>query len=705
MSPRATPDEGHDGSQPSKKKLKREPSSRATAKDTDGAVSKPSKYAKTKAKLSLLPSLPLDVLFEIIGHLPPIDILYLSRTTKDFRGILMHKSAISIWKASVSNNPGLPECPKDMSLPAWVNIVYSPHCHNCIERKVLKIDWLLRVRLCESCIKSSTPKLLRGDQQLNSANKLDKIVLQCVPFSTVPFHKGKCCLVEEERKFLKDLEAAEDKTAFVSSRKKELAVRQEHATGCKDWIESQCQERWDELAAIRTKRKMEIFGKLEELGFIEELEYLEDLEDTPGDLIRPELCLFSDHPDVKASKPLTQRSWKNIEPRLLEYMEKVKAHRLAAERLAIVRKREKIAISAWVRFRMQFPAERLMPSGTEMLSWAQVKAIIELPSSVAAKEKDESLTKDDQAACPDGEAETNPELTVISPALFTRVYESLDSKISRWEEGKIRELSDQAAIGPSSAWWRCRSPSDDMKTLQLAACVFSCEDKRSTHHAFPHYHNVYPVMWYPEFLHHPCNTTGKYISNEDVPDNALFDSPKPTHWCRRSEWTSCSIFWDTKASRAVKRVLEACGEDYRVVTTQDMDEKDPRFICLKCSYGAKCDGQRPRKVMGWRKAVQHCMLVHWGDQAVTWQKITDKSAVEARLLSEARSISSNIWRCAHCRDSSLERDGKKTEDLVKEHLKDSHSITDGMSGVDYYKAVDYPPPAIASVQMTPEEVV
>jgi len=99
------------------------------------------------------------------------------------------------------------------------------------------------------------------------------------------------------------------------------------------------------------------------------------------------------------------------------------------------------------------------------------------------------------------------------------------------------------------------------------------------------------------------------------------------------------------------------------------------------------------------------MLVHWGDVAVTWERVTEESAVEARRLSTTRSMGTNIWRCAHCRDSSLERDGKKTEDLVKEHLDDLHDITDGVKGRDYYGAVDSPPPVIATVHITPKEVV
>ncbi|KAF8215809.1 hypothetical protein K438DRAFT_1560328, partial [Mycena galopus ATCC 62051] len=91
----------------------------------------------------------------IFGHLPPLDILHLARTTKGFRSILMHRSAVSIWKASLGQVCGLPEKPDDMSHPAWVNLAYSAHCHNCVEHKVLKVDWLLRIRLCETCVKSA----------------------------------------------------------------------------------------------------------------------------------------------------------------------------------------------------------------------------------------------------------------------------------------------------------------------------------------------------------------------------------------------------------------------------------------------------------------------------------------------------------------------------------------------------------------------
>jgi hypothetical protein len=66
---------------------------------------------------------------QIFGHLLPLDVLHLARTTKDFRRVLMHRSAKSIWKSALSNVPGLPECPPDMSHPAFANLAFDPHCH------------------------------------------------------------------------------------------------------------------------------------------------------------------------------------------------------------------------------------------------------------------------------------------------------------------------------------------------------------------------------------------------------------------------------------------------------------------------------------------------------------------------------------------------------------------------------------------------
>ncbi|KAJ7155902.1 hypothetical protein C8R43DRAFT_998367 [Mycena crocata] len=660
-------------SQPPQKKLKREPACPTNLKNH------PLKNVKcAKSKLSLLPSLPLDVLFEIFGHLPPVDILHLARTTQDLRRVLMHKSAVSIWKSSLRQICGLPDCPPDMSEPAWVNLVYSPYCHNCFTHRVQKVDWLLRIRLCDLCVKAN--ELLRSDQHLDKAKKLDKIVLKCIPFSSafhIRGHRGRCYLAADKRKFLKDLQAAnDDKSAFVQSKKEAMQTRTAHAVECRQWIDSLNQDRWGELDGMRDQRKNDITAKLVALGFTEELEYL----GTVSRYVQPQLCMFNDHPDVKLPKPLTERSWKNMEQRIVDYMNEVRGHRLAADRLRLVRRREQVAVSSWVKFRLRYDAERLLPSGTDILSWAKVKAIIELPSSVQTQDEDPeegsetegALTKAKTNLNYDTEddieeksiSKINSKPMIISPASFTRVFESMSFIISHWENAKIRELARLS--GGGSLLFSFSSVSVHLSVLQLATCVFTCKDKLGIHHT------SYPAMWFPSFLHHACQSIEhrkiRSRKEEDVPENPLFKGPGIFSWGQRTEWSTDTLFFDEKASRAVKKLLEACGLDHTVATTEEMDKLDPRFICLKCSYGARCDGQRPRKVMPWRNAVEHCMRVHWGDGAVTWERITEASEEEARRLSAVRSSHVSIWQCAHCRDSSFERDVMKTEDLVKDHL-------------------------------------
>lgn len=95
--------------------------------------------------LAELMNVPMDVLFEvsrrlypiplpltarqIFGHLRPLDILHLARTTKEFRCLLMNRSASYIWKAARLNVPGLPDCPPDLTEPQWANLAFSQFCH------------------------------------------------------------------------------------------------------------------------------------------------------------------------------------------------------------------------------------------------------------------------------------------------------------------------------------------------------------------------------------------------------------------------------------------------------------------------------------------------------------------------------------------------------------------------------------------------
>lgn len=106
---------------------------------------------RRKGALQSLPKMPLDiidevsysfvsskvstpntiVLYQVLTRLGMSELLALSRTTKAFRELVMNIQAERFWKAALENSKkeGVPACPEWLSLPAYANLLYSPHCH------------------------------------------------------------------------------------------------------------------------------------------------------------------------------------------------------------------------------------------------------------------------------------------------------------------------------------------------------------------------------------------------------------------------------------------------------------------------------------------------------------------------------------------------------------------------------------------------
>lgn len=83
-------------------------------------------------KLRDLPEMPLDILLEIFGHLLPLDLLHLIRTTKALRSVLLRRSSISVWKDAFSNlHIPPPPCPADSTEPKWASLLFDSYCHVC----------------------------------------------------------------------------------------------------------------------------------------------------------------------------------------------------------------------------------------------------------------------------------------------------------------------------------------------------------------------------------------------------------------------------------------------------------------------------------------------------------------------------------------------------------------------------------------------
>ena len=122
----------------------KKPPAKKTKKSSAGQSS--AKSSRQKKSLSLLPAMPLDVLFEVknknnslllmltanriyqvFSHLTPKDIIHLSRTSQIFRDTLMTRNATVVWKAA-RKRFGAPECPMNMSEPQWAVLLFGNNC-------------------------------------------------------------------------------------------------------------------------------------------------------------------------------------------------------------------------------------------------------------------------------------------------------------------------------------------------------------------------------------------------------------------------------------------------------------------------------------------------------------------------------------------------------------------------------------------------
>lgn len=245
-------------------------------------------------------------------------------------------------------------------------------------------------------------------------------------------------------------------------------------------------------------------------------------------------------------------------------METVKAHRIKVEREALLWDRRALAGDAWQEYRnANCDLEDILPNPIDIWLWKPVTEIIEQPSGV--------------------------NVTKLS---FKHVLRGLPAFVKSWQEEKMSQLI-RIAHGLD---------------LQRATCVFTCAQD-AYHYQYSNYdEDAEPCMWFPEFIHHPCNALGRcrWSGDEEEKPRGLdsckiMEAHKEVSGCRRRQWSTRWLFFDDKASRTVKNILDACGMP-STTTVQEMDEADPRLVCLKCSFGAKCDGERIFSVLTWRNA-------------------------------------------------------------------------------------------------------
>ncbi|KAF8807884.1 hypothetical protein BYT27DRAFT_7099840 [Phlegmacium glaucopus] len=681
--------------------------------------------------LASLPSMPLDILFEIFGHLKPYDILRLSRTTKDFRRLLLSKSSLSIWKATLSNVPGLPDCPPGMSEPAWTNLVFSPYCNFCLTTSIRKVQWMFRLRICSRCAKEHLV------ESRFAFHPFEGNMEYIIP--TYPGKKGAKIYLKSDCKLVEDQYAALQKgkaqRLFVEERMKTVLAIAAHAKLCEAWAKDQTLDRDQQLQQLREDRLAAITQKLEDLGWAEDI----------AGITMPDS--LANHKLVDRPQLLTERIWTNIKQGILEFMAEMRDKRLKREFAALVDRRKQSALTVLRTFKnARLPETEIMPQGPDFCHFSVISEVLNQAVNV---EVDVSSFNDIIPLLPElvsewRESTKRKMIQVVKlqnsirrPCAHKYLFNEIDEYTDETDEymsdetdeytDEMDEYMDEDKAPPVGPNLHLTDEELSQK-LTLASTVFTCKCGGSYNDYFQPFYDfsddddddddddgcwsTRKILFYPQVMGHNCLVrVSKWFPwqfSSTTDPSRLLEHRRS----ERKQWDSSGLSLHPSAGRTAQHIIRLAGLDPDLATSHEMDQSDVRFRCSACASrvaperDTDNDNDAIFRLFDWRGAVRKMytislypiplmpviQIIHQTNRhptrtiGSTFVKMSedDFTADIREAESEHWAKVDNIWSCTHCRD--LPKEPKlDTLDSVKKHISTTHQIESPILNEDYFQ--------------------
>ncbi|KAF7357202.1 F-box domain-containing protein [Mycena sanguinolenta] len=129
--------------------------------------------------LSLFPSMQLDIVLEVLGYLHPLELIQISRTNKNFHGLLNSAITDLTWRKSflVEDYPDLPEgrlpqCPSAISGRRWTKLLFGPQtCWECGQSGT-DPDYTIWRRVCATCAEGNLLDTMPGYSETHELNSI-----------------------------------------------------------------------------------------------------------------------------------------------------------------------------------------------------------------------------------------------------------------------------------------------------------------------------------------------------------------------------------------------------------------------------------------------------------------------------------------------------------------------------------------------------
>ncbi|KAM5540116.1 hypothetical protein V8D89_006256, partial [Ganoderma adspersum] len=308
--------------QPPRKRARKSRNDDAGPSVTRTVAKRKGKGRQAAGSLSGLMNMPLDVFFQVAAHLHPLDMLNLSRASKSLRSIVLAKSTRSAWIASLATVDRLPSCPANMSEPLHAALLFDQYCFLCGVDRARWVDYTIRLRLCKACYKTN---ILKGSAILGP-DQVDVFqTLPLFPCETGSDYERAERFISEERRtaaqkyYATDVHAMIDNHAslqrksgkaasqFVEETLLSVSLAHEYAVEVLAWLKGKSLTKQLSNIQIISDRRATIIARLQELGYTED-EFPEDEQAAAWEKL------------VNQPKPLTDRIWNNLLPKLEELL-------------------------------------------------------------------------------------------------------------------------------------------------------------------------------------------------------------------------------------------------------------------------------------------------------------------------------------------------------------------------------------------------
>lgn len=578
----------------------------------------------------MLTDMPLDVIFEIFSKLMPGDLTSLSRSSKAFRKLLMHRSSSTIWQAARLNIPDLPACPPELSEPAYANLLFSSHCHYCGKQGIQAIEWLLLVRCCKSC--RENPMIFFDATIDHNDRGRDWLRLY---FPSIQRGRSVYILMCDLIPFLGEWEkkgdGGETPDIMLKNRMENTLALKQRLLPYEMWDEERNRNRELELAAIRQQRRRSVWAKLAEIGFGEEEALLNSsqkdrLENMEG---------------MKEPTPLTERNWLKIKGPIISWLRTVRKERIRKQRSAPYCTVLNAMIPLLDGYGRTRPLTDCHPSTMEFCHIPQVRAYIgELVASGASLDPTRFGT--------------------LIPAAIQQWSDSISQHLAPLLPPWLIGPQNPAGLRSALVWFHCAH-----KTPYSATCG-------DTTIGFPR------ILGHAHVRRERRGTDDPKDADDDLA-NAVRENCLRNACIFDAEELKANIHFDLHASFVAAELVQLCGLSPLQATASDMDALDARVACVPCKV-----------VMNWRKAVSHVYKsCHKGRRE--WVLLSDADTAALKKLEakdRPRATTGEFW-CMRCRRfdrtmyNCFSHKGLKA---LKAHMEQIHGVVQFRPkyGIDYY---------------------